>query len=160
LDILRFDSFIFERIDKFQTAMRTSVTSIDQYIAACERGIRPKLSELREIIKKAAPKSTETISYGMPAFREGKVLVYFAACKNHIGLYPTGTGVAAFTKELEGFTFTKGSIHLPLDQPLPKKLITQIVKYRAAWEREQQALKTAKKAALKISSKKKLTTKK
>ena len=96
----------------------------------------------------------------MPAFREGKVLVYFAACKNHIGLYPTGTGVAAFANELEGFTFTKGSIHLPLDQPLPKKLITQIVKYRAAWEREQQALKTAKKAALKISSKKKLTTKK
>ena len=140
--------------------MRTAVKTIDQYISGCAPGVQPKLQELRAIIRKAAPKAAEEISYGMPAFREVKVLVYFAACKNHIGLYPTGTGVAAFAKELEGFTFTKGSIHLPLDQPLPKKLITQIVKYRAVWEREQQALKAAKKAALKGSARKKLTTKK
>jgi uncharacterized protein YdhG (YjbR/CyaY superfamily) len=124
-----------------QLSMRTSVSTIDQYIAACDRTVQPKLQELREIIRKAAPGTTEEISYGMPAFREGKVLVYFAACKRHIGFYPTGTGVAAFAKELEQFTCTKGSIHLPLDRPLPKKLITQIVKYRSAWERERRALK-------------------
>ena len=107
-------------------------TTIDEYIAICPKEVQPILKELRAIIKAAAPDAEEKISYQLPAFFQNGVLVYFGASKNHIGFYPTGIGVEAFKDELTGYVTTKGSIHLPMDKPLPKELIQKIVKFKIA----------------------------
>lgn len=106
--------------------------SIDDYIAASGEANVPMLQQLREAIRQAAPKATEVISYGMPAFRQNKVLVYFAINKNHLGFYPTAEPIQAFKKELKEYTTSKGAIHFPLDKPLPIALIKRIVKFRVA----------------------------
>jgi len=103
---------------------------IDEYHAAQPVNIRETLELLRHTIKQAAPMATETISYGMPAFRQNKVLVYYALNKKHIGFYPTPNSIIHFKKELEGYNTSKGAIQFPLDKPLPLSLITRIVKFR------------------------------
>lgn len=108
---------------------------IDDYISQFPDKIQEILQELRAIIKSAAPEALETISYQMPAFKQKKVLVYFAACKEHIGFYPTNSGVEAFKSELKEYKTTKGSIHLPIDKELPKELITKIVKFRVEYSK-------------------------
>lgn len=108
----------------------------DAYIASFPPEIQEKLQQLRSIIQKAAPKSIEIISYGMPAYKQNGMLVYFAANKNHIGLYPTSSPIIEFKKELEPYQTSKGAIQFPLDEALPKKLITQIVQYRMAEDAE------------------------
>lgn len=104
--------------------------SIDDYINQFPDDIKSKLETIRAAIKKAAPKATEVISYGMPAFKQNKVLVYFAAGKNHIGFYPTPKPIIVFRKELEGYKTSKGAIQFPLDKKIPLTLISKIVKYR------------------------------
>jgi uncharacterized protein YdhG (YjbR/CyaY superfamily) len=79
-------------------------TSIDNYIEQFPKDIQEKLEEMRNIIHKAAPKAEETISYSMPAFKINKVIVYFAAFKNHIGFYPFPSGVAKTISILESFS--------------------------------------------------------
>lgn len=101
-------------------------TSVDQYINSFPPEIKSKLKELRSIIKKAAPKADETIGYNMPAYKQEGVVVYFAGYKTHIGLYPRP---AEFKKELESYKGGKGTIQFSLDEPLPTKLITDIVKF-------------------------------
>lgn len=103
---------------------------IDGYIAAFPVNIQHILEELRSTIKKAAPAAEEKISYQMPAFEFKGILVYFAAHKNHIGFYPTSSGVEVFKKELSGYNYSKGAIQFPLDKPLPLSLITKIVNFR------------------------------
>jgi len=105
-------------------------TDIDAYISGFPETIRKLLQELRDTIKKAAPEAEEVISYGMPAFRQKGMLVWFAAFKNHIGFYPIPSGIEAFKEELTAFKGTKGSIHFPLDKPLPVELIFRIVSFR------------------------------
>ncbi|HVY75556.1 MAG TPA: DUF1801 domain-containing protein, partial [Puia sp.] len=85
---------------------------------------------LRQTIKQAAPKATETISYRMPAFRQNKVLVYYAVHKEHIGFYPTSDPIVHFRQELEQYNTSKGAIQFPIDKPLPLALIKKIVKFR------------------------------
>jgi uncharacterized protein YdhG (YjbR/CyaY superfamily) len=104
--------------------------TIDQYIAGFPPEIQVILSELRAAVKKAAPQAVEKISYQMPAFYFNENLVYFAAFKNHIGFFPTSSGVAAFQKELAKYATSKGTVHFPLDKPLPLDLIKRIVKFR------------------------------
>jgi len=87
---------------------------------------------MRAIIRKAAPDAEETISYSMPAFRQKNILVYFAAFKNHIGLYPTASGVENFKHELNDYNWSKGAIQFPYDKPLPFDLISRIVKFRVS----------------------------
>lgn len=111
---------------------KTGFASIDAYIAAFPAEIQKMLSELRATIQAAAPAAEEKISYQMPAFALNGNLVYFAAFKNHIGFYPTASGIAAFQKELSAYQGSKGSVHFPLDKPLPLKLVTRIVKFRVA----------------------------
>lgn len=89
-----------------------------------------KLKQMRATIRKAAPGATETISYGIPAFKTTKMLVWFGAHTNHIGFYPGAGGVAAFKKELSRYKFAKGSVQFPFDEPLPLPLVTRIVKFR------------------------------
>jgi uncharacterized protein YdhG (YjbR/CyaY superfamily) len=107
-------------------------TNIDEYIARYDEPVQRLLNQMRSLIHEAAPEATEVISYGMPAFKQLKVLVYFAAARNHIGFYPTGSGVAAFAEELtkSGYRFSKGAIQFPMKKPLPEELIQRIVRFR------------------------------
>ena len=109
----------------------TEPKTIDEYIAACPSDVQGRLRELRATIRKAAPQAEETISYKMPTFKLNGNLVYFAAFKDHIGFYPIPTGIEAFKKELSLYKQGKGSVQFPLDKPLPLKLVTRIVKFRA-----------------------------
>jgi uncharacterized protein YdhG (YjbR/CyaY superfamily) len=110
--------------------------NIDEYIAGFPQDIQLKLGEIRRVIKAAAPEAREAISYGMPAFKLNGVLVYFAAFKDHIGFFPTGSGVSHFEKELEPYHTSKGTVRFSLDKPLPLGLITKIVKFRVKETRE------------------------
>ena len=104
--------------------------NVDEYISTYPKDVQQVLLQLRALIKKAAPGATELISYRMPAYKLNGVLVYFAAHKNHIGFYATPTGHKAFIKDLAVYKSGKGSVQFPLDKPLPKALITRIVKFR------------------------------
>jgi len=105
--------------------------SIDAYIAASPEKIRGRLEAIREIVHRVAPDAREKISYGMPAFEMGRILVYFAAHANHIGLYPGASTIEAFAQELEGFRTAKGTVQLPHGAPLPRELIARMVEFRA-----------------------------
>lgn len=106
--------------------------TVDEYIGLFEAPVQALLTQMRSIIREAAPDAKEEISYGMPAYRQKAVLVYFSATKKHIGFYPTGSGVAAYAEELteQGYRFSKGAIQLPMNKPLPKDLIQRIVRFR------------------------------
>lgn len=121
------------------------ISTIDGYIASCPAGIRETLTELRNTIRKAAPMAEEKISYQMPAFAQNGVLVYFAAQKEHIGFYPTSSGVEAFKQELSEYSTSKGVVRFPYGKPLPLKLITQIVRFRVIEDLEKEELKRKKK---------------
>ena len=116
-------------------------TDIDAYISDFPESTQKLLQEVRSIVKQAAPLAAEVISYGMPAFRQYGMLVYFAAFKNHIGFYPIPSGIAAFKEDLSAFECTKGSVHFPLDKPLPAELITRIVTFRLSENRQKALLK-------------------
>lgn len=118
--------------------------NVDAYIADFPPEKQVLLKQMRAIVQKAAPKATEKISYGMPCFFQEGNLVYFAAMKHHIGFYPSSSGVANFKKELEGYVTSKGAIQLPLDKPLPVKLIAMIVKFRVL-ENQEKAMAKKKK---------------
>lgn len=103
----------------------------DEYIAGFPVDIQLILNQIRAIILQAAPEAEESISYGMPAYKlKGKVLVYFAGFKNHIGFYATPSGHTEFAKELSKYKQGKGSVQFPLSQPIPYELIAQIVEFR------------------------------
>jgi uncharacterized protein YdhG (YjbR/CyaY superfamily) len=106
------------------------LNAIDSYISGFPKQTRGMLEQLRATIKLAAPEASEVISYGMPAYKQKGILVYFAAYKNHIGFYPTASGIEAFKPELSSFQWSKGTIQFPLDKPLPLELVTKIVRHR------------------------------
>jgi len=124
---------------------KAGFTSIDEYIATCPTEIQKTLQELRATIKAAAPGAEEKISYQMPAFALKGNLVYFAAFKNHIGFFPTGSGVQAFKHELSQYKGSKGTVRFPLDKPLPLELISKIVKFRVAENLKKAESKSSKK---------------
>lgn len=112
--------------------------NMDAYIAAFPGNIQRVLEQIRMAIKKATPGTEEVISYGMPAFKyKGSVIIYFAGYKNHIGLYATPSGHAAFAKELASYKQGKGSVQFPMDKPVPLNLISRIVKFKVK-QREQE----------------------
>ena len=111
---------------------RTGPTSIDEYIAACPKDVQKILQELRKTIKAAAPDTEEKISYQIPTFYLKGNLVHFGAFKDHIGFFPTSSGIQAFKEELSIYKGAKGTVQFPLDKPLPLKLISKIVKFRVA----------------------------
>jgi uncharacterized protein YdhG (YjbR/CyaY superfamily) len=108
----------------------TKITDIDRYIAGFPADKREILEQLRMTIRLAAPEAEEVISYQMPAFKYHGMLVYYAAFKNHIGFYPTSSGIETFKKELSTYKGSKGAVQFPLDKPLPLELISNIVKFR------------------------------
>jgi|ERR1700694_1852015 len=110
---------------------RTNFKTVAEYISALPENARSAAEQMRQTIKKAAPKAEEVISYQMPAFKYFGMLVYFAVYKNHVGFYPRASGIKAFQKELSSYEGAKGSVRFPMGQPLPLGLITKMVKYRA-----------------------------
>ena len=111
---------------------KTNYKTIDEYIAAFPKETQEILEEIRVAIKAAAPGAEEKISYQMPTFFLNGNLIHFAAFKNHIGIYPTPSGTEAFKRELSIYKGAKGSIQLPIDKPMPLRLISKIVKFRVA----------------------------
>lgn len=107
--------------------------NVDEYLAGVPAAARSRLAELREAIRSAAPlEATETISYSIPALRMKKeILVWFAAFSDHCSLFPTAAVITEFRDDLKEFHTSKGTIHFPLDRPLPIALIKKIVKARA-----------------------------
>ena len=104
--------------------------TIDDYISGFPQEIQNYLIEMMVTIRKAAPDAGETISYGIPAFTLNGNLVNFAAFKNHIGFFPTSSGINAFKKELAKYETSKGTIRFPMDKKIPYNLIKRIVKFR------------------------------
>jgi len=109
---------------------QTGPKNMDEYIAGFPKDVQGKLKRIRATIRKAAPDAEETISYKMPTFILKGYLVYFAAYKKHIALYPAPTGSEKFNKELSLYRAEKSSVRFPLDKPIPYDLISQIVKLR------------------------------
>ena len=105
--------------------------SIDEYILLFPIEIQEKLNKMRNVIKESAPEAQEKISYQMPTYYLHGNLVHFAVHRNHIGLYPSPSGIEAFKQELSGYKTSKGAIQFPNENPLPYDLISKIVKYRA-----------------------------
>ncbi len=110
-------------------------TNVDDYIAAAPAEVRPILTKIRKTIHAAAPGATEVISYRIPAFKLRGILVYFAAFKSHIGLYPPVSGDASLMKALSPYAGPKGNLKFPLDQPIPYDLIKRIVLLRVKQDR-------------------------
>ncbi len=104
--------------------------SIDEYIRTFPEYTQEKLMELRTIIQEQAPQAQEKISYQIPTFFLNGNLVHFAAYSKHIGFYPTPSGIHAFKSRLSKYKNAKGSVQFPLEEPLPKGLIKDIVKFR------------------------------
>lgn len=114
------------------------VQSIDEYISGFAPELQEILDKLRKVIKEAVPEAEEKMSWQMPTFALHGNLVHFAVCKNHIGFYPTPSGINAFENELAEYKKTKGAIHFPIKNPLPYELVGKIAKFRAA-ENKQRA---------------------
>lgn len=110
--------------------MNPKPSSIEEYFSWFSPEIQIKLNQIRNTLKEALPDAQEVVSYHMPAFKTTEVLIYYAAAKNHIGFYPTNSGVSEFKKELEPYKTSKGAIQFPLDQPLPLDLIAAIATFR------------------------------
>jgi uncharacterized protein YdhG (YjbR/CyaY superfamily) len=125
---------------KANSSARSSATkgnvapkSVDDYLAGVPEPARSTLKRVRAAIRSAAPaEATEAISYGMPAFKYKGTLVWFAAFTNHCSFFPTASVIKAFKKELKGYETTKGTIHFPVDKPLPAALVKKMVKARLA----------------------------
>lgn len=126
-----------------------AMNQIETYIQEFPSNVQEILNNIRKLIKDNAANVEDLFSYGMPAYKlNKKPLVYFAAFKNHIGLYATPSGHTKFKVALSKYKQGKGSVQFPLDQPVPYKLIERIVKFRVA-----EISNVTKKPAIKSSNK-------
>ncbi len=123
---------------------RAGFRTIDEYIAMFPEEIQVKLESVRATIRASAPDAEEKISYLMPTFYMKGNLVHFAALKNHIGFYPTPSGLEAFRDEVSKYEGTKGAVRFPKSEPLPLDLISKIVKFRVTENLARAAAKARK----------------
>jgi uncharacterized protein YdhG (YjbR/CyaY superfamily) len=108
-------------------------TSVEEYFAGVPDPAHGLLMKMREAIRSVVPReSTEILSYRIPAFKHKKVVVWYAAFSDHCSLFPTNAVIEAFNNELQGFSTSKGTIHFPIDKPVPTALIKKLVKARVA----------------------------
>jgi uncharacterized protein YdhG (YjbR/CyaY superfamily) len=124
---------------------RVAPKSIDEYITLFSPEVQAILEQIRSTIRNAAPDAKETISYQIPAFTLNGALVYFAAFKNHIGLYPPVRGNARLGKAISPYAGEKGNLRFPLDHPIPYGLIERIVKHRVKQNSAKAAARRKKK---------------
>ena len=118
--------------------------NIDDYISTFPDDVQAILGKVRETIRRAAPEATETISYMMPAFRQHGILVYFAAWKSHIGMYPPISCDKTLENYLARYAGPNGNLQFPLDEPMPFDLIERIVKRRVKQDAAKAAAKRKK----------------
>lgn len=124
-----------------------SVSPIEEFIARYPATVQVILQKIRAVIHKSAPKAEEAMSYGIPTFKlNGKNLVHFSAFKEHIGFYPTPTGIEKFKTELSAYESAKGSVKFPLNKPIPYTLIGKITQFRVKEVSAQTAPKKSTKA--------------
>jgi uncharacterized protein YdhG (YjbR/CyaY superfamily) len=116
-------------------------SSIDEYIAGFPPDVQQMLEQIRSAIRAIAPDAVETIKYRMPTFVLHENLVHFAAFTNHVGFYPTPSGIAKFRDELSAYNSAKGSVQFPIDDPIPLNLIRKIVRFRIQEVRAKSAAK-------------------
>lgn len=109
---------------------KNGVNTIDEYIAQFPSDTQEILNKLRQVIHETVPEAVEKISYQMPTFELHGNLVLFAAYKNHIGFYPTPSGIEMFKDELSSYKGAKGSVQFPINKQLPYELIRRIVNFR------------------------------
>jgi uncharacterized protein YdhG (YjbR/CyaY superfamily) len=133
---------------------RATPRTIDEYIATCPPDVQAILQQIRRVINTAAPEARETISYRIPAFMLNGVLVYVAAFKHHIGLYPPVTGDARLVKALSPYRGEKGNLRFPLDQPIPYDLIERIVTLKVKQNLAKATTKTKAKAKKPVATRK------
>ena len=124
---------------------------IDKYIDCRPKKIQRLLKQLRTTVRKAAPSAKENISYRIPTFDLNGNLVHFAAFTNHIGFYPTSSGIKAFKKDLSAYKTSKGAIQFRLDEPLPLDLVSRIVKFRVREQLKKENGVTSRAAALQVA---------
>lgn len=117
-------------VKRSMTSRQSSVTTIDDYLRMFPPAVRSRLAQMRQAILAAAPDAVEQISYGMPAFKGRRVLVYFAGYAHHIGLYPGAGAIARFERKIAGLVHAKGSIQFPHEKPLPLGLVKEITRFR------------------------------
>jgi len=105
--------------------------TVDEYLSRVSPTAREPLSKIRAAIRSVVPaEAIEVISYNIPAFKHKKVLVWYAAFSDHCSLFPTASIIEAFKGDLAGFSTSKGTVHFPLDKPMPTALIKKLVKAR------------------------------
>src|SRR5712692_11178336 len=126
-------------------ADRSAPKNIDEYIAAFSPEVQSILEKIRLTIRQAAQEAEEKISYKMPAFTLDGDLIYFAAFKKHIGIYPPVRGNEKLNKELSRYRGEKGNLKFPLDEPIPYELIGRVTKFRVKEHQEKLATKREKK---------------
>jgi uncharacterized protein YdhG (YjbR/CyaY superfamily) len=118
---------------KPKTKTRPAPKTVNQYLARVPEPARAHLNKMRATIRSVVPRAAvEIISYGIPAFKQKRVLVWYAAFSNHCSLFPTAAIIEKFKNDLKPFSKSKGTIHFPTDKPLPTALIKKLVKARLA----------------------------
>ena len=127
--------------------------NIDEYISLFPPPVQEILKQIRTTIKATVPEAEETISYGMPTFTlHGNYLIYFAAYKNHIGVYPVPGGNPDFEKEFSNYTTSgRGTIQFPLNKPMPLEMIKKIVLFRVQESQQKPRKKRTKRTSTKDS---------
>ncbi len=113
------------------TKKRILPKTVDEYLATFPTATKTLLKKIRATIKAAAPEAEEIISYGIAGYKYHGILIYFAGFTNHVSIYPAPRSNEIFKEELAGYKGGKGTVQFPLDKPLPLKLITRIVQFRA-----------------------------
>ncbi|MBC1483043.1 iron chaperone [Listeria sp. FSL L7-1509] len=124
---------------------KLAFSTIDEYIEGMPPETQATLQRIRETIQAVAPEATEKISYQMPTFYFEGNLVHFAVAKNHFGFYPAPSGIVAFESEISEYKHSKGAVQFPINQPVPYDLITKMVTFRLAENKQKAAEKLAKK---------------
>lgn len=120
-------------------ATKKKPKTVDEYLAMAPKVAQQYLREIRAILRKTAPKATESLKWGQPVFEEKRILFSYAAFKHHLNFVPTGPTLKVFEKELHNYKTGKDSVQFPYDEPLPKNLIRKIAIYRAKDVRENDA---------------------
>lgn len=120
--------------------------TVDDYISKCSPEVQEILQKIRRIVRKAAPEAEEKVSYQMPAFALNGMLIYYAAFKNHIGIFPPVTGDARFQKDVAAYRGSRGNFKFPLNSPMPYGLIERLVSFRLKEHLENRAAAAKKKS--------------
>jgi len=119
-------------------------STVDEYIAAFSPEVQNILRRIRQVVREAAPEAQEVMSYRMPALNQGGILVYFAAFKSHVGLYPPVNGDAGIEKAIAPYAGEKGNLRFPFDKPIPYDLIARVTAFRLNQNLAKAALKRTK----------------